>query len=234
MHWTLAIDTSSSYSSATLRSDSNTFSYLSSTSGQHSEELATEIRNLLAKAGVLPSNLTNLICGSGPGSFTGLRIGLSFLKGLAVGRAIPIFMHSSLEALAWGVRTQASIICAIADARRGEVFAGYFLFSNNAIKRIGEESILSFAESEKKLRELSAIHNIEISKSAFVLVDPVEGFPSTSIKICVFTNIASALVDVVNLGANPTYSVNDIASLAPSYLREVAAQTIAERKRSST
>jgi tRNA threonylcarbamoyladenosine biosynthesis protein TsaB len=80
--------------------------------------LLADVEELLVAAGVDPSELTAIVVGTGPGSFTGTRIGLSFARGLALALDLPVAGVSTLDALA------ASIDCAfpIVDARRGEVF----------------------------------------------------------------------------------------------------------------
>lgn len=92
---------------------------------QHSQLLQPQLDALLAEAGVLPGQLDAVICGTGPGSFAGLRIGVGFVKGLALALDLPVLPISSLQALAEGALRDAAIdeaALACIDARMGEVY----------------------------------------------------------------------------------------------------------------
>lgn len=91
----------------------------------HSEQLRVQLDALLAEAGLLPAQLDAVICGVGPGSFAGLRIGVGFVKGLALALDLPVLPVSSLAALAegalHGTATGRQALACI-DARMGEVY----------------------------------------------------------------------------------------------------------------
>ncbi len=97
--------------------------------GRHGEALPGAIDRLLAGAGLSLSDLDGCAVGLGPGSFTGLRVGLATLKGLCYARRLPLAGVSSLRALAAGAAAAAAgdvVFCPLLDARRGEVYAGLF------------------------------------------------------------------------------------------------------------
>lgn len=92
----------------------------------HSELLLPLVSECLAELGLKPGELSAVACGAGPGSFTGLRIGLSTAKGLCFALGLPLVMVSSLEALANRALTgdaQRRPVLAVLDAFRGQVFA---------------------------------------------------------------------------------------------------------------
>lgn len=91
----------------------------------YSERLLGLVEELFVEAGLRPSALGGIACGAGPGSFTGLRIGLSTCKGLCLGTGAPLVMISSLEVLAARAPAGASVLVAF-DAFRGDVYAGLF------------------------------------------------------------------------------------------------------------
>ncbi|HEY0193662.1 MAG TPA: tRNA (adenosine(37)-N6)-threonylcarbamoyltransferase complex dimerization subunit type 1 TsaB [Kofleriaceae bacterium] len=96
------------------------------TSGRGAD-LLVAIDRLCREAGVAPRELDAIAVGAGPGSFTGLRIGMATGKGIAFAAGRPLWAVSSLAALADDARPEhAGVICAVLDARRGEVFAGCF------------------------------------------------------------------------------------------------------------
>lgn len=89
----------------------------------HQERLAPLVRELMIEAGVAFSDLTRIGVTVGPGSFTGLRVGLAFAKGLASALAIPCVGVGALEALAFG---REGFVAAVIDARREQVYVQLF------------------------------------------------------------------------------------------------------------
>lgn len=95
----------------------------------HTERLPAELMAVLHDAGATLQDVERLAVAVGPGSFTGLRVGIATIQGLALARAIPVTPVSTFEALAWHARTAGTPTDAIAawvDAHRGEVFATLF------------------------------------------------------------------------------------------------------------
>jgi len=88
------------------------------------------------------SRLDGVIVAKGPGSFTGLRVGMSAAKGLCQALGIPIIGVSSIEVLASQLPWTDLEICAVVDSRRGEVFAGRFFWRDGRLARRGEEICL--------------------------------------------------------------------------------------------
>ncbi len=110
----------------------------------HSERLMPSIDRLLEDASLKIGDIQGIALGLGPGSFTGLRIGVSTVKGLAYALRIPVVGVSTLEALAYNVPYSSSAICPVLDARKKEVYAA--LFSGNGsgrISRISEDWVIS-------------------------------------------------------------------------------------------
>ena len=95
---------------------------------RHSEALLPAIEFVLANAGLEKQELTRIIVGGGPGSFTGLRISAATAKALATALHIPLFAYSGLAALAAGLAVADRQLCALFDARRAEVYAACYHF----------------------------------------------------------------------------------------------------------
>jgi tRNA threonylcarbamoyl adenosine modification protein YeaZ len=93
--------------------------------GAHSESMLPAIRDLLTRADVAVGHLEGVAVGSGPGSFTGLRVGAALAKGLCFARGLPLYAYSSLSAVVAGVSVEGSA-CAMFDARGGRVFAATY------------------------------------------------------------------------------------------------------------
>ena len=102
----------------------------------HGERLPEEFDRALRAAHVLPSQLDLVAVASGPGAFTGLRIGLAAVQGLAMAAAIPAIGVSALDALAeaagQAAQAEQTAIATWMDASRGEIFAAYYLRSQGA------------------------------------------------------------------------------------------------------
>lgn len=87
------------------------------------ERLLPAVARALEAAGAAPPALARVVCGAGPGSFTSLRIAASVAKGIAAGRALPLFAVSSLALIAAGAPPSAGRCVAVLDALRGECYA---------------------------------------------------------------------------------------------------------------
>lgn len=119
---TLALDTATSTATAALLRDGAVLGE----AALPARELLGAVDRLLAQAGAGPGDLGALVCGIGPGSFTGVRIGLALARGLALGLGVPVAGVSTLAALAAGAEADgagAGQAVAVVDARRKEVFA---------------------------------------------------------------------------------------------------------------
>ena len=94
----------------------------------HSENLLPLIASVVERAGVAAAELDAVAVGAGPGSFTGLRIGLATAKGVAFAAGRPLWVVSSLAALAMDLAevSSANLVVPVLDARRGEIFAGFY------------------------------------------------------------------------------------------------------------
>jgi tRNA threonylcarbamoyladenosine biosynthesis protein TsaB len=125
--WVLALDTTTRGGSAALVQDDRIVVERPGDAARtHTERLPQELAAVLAEAGVSPSAVDLLAVASGPGAFTGLRIGLAAVQGLAVALDRPVAAVSAFEAHAWlalRARPHAAAIGVWLEATRGEVFA---------------------------------------------------------------------------------------------------------------
>jgi len=92
----------------------------------HTVELAPAVQTLFEQADVTPADLTALAVTSGPGSYTGLRIGMSFAKGLALAQSIPLVGIPTLDVIAAGQPQSTDWLCVIIQAGRKRITPGYF------------------------------------------------------------------------------------------------------------
>jgi tRNA threonylcarbamoyl adenosine modification protein YeaZ len=127
----LAIDTSTDFCSIGLSSRGETVAEITWNSGQnHTIELVPKIISLLSQAGDNPQSLTAIFVAKGPGSFNGLRVGVSTAKGLAFALHIPLVGIGTLEVEAYPFASTKLPICPIHNAGRGEIAAALYQQKN--------------------------------------------------------------------------------------------------------
>jgi len=123
----LAIDTSGpTFAAALLKEDTVLTEIFFQTERHHSELLLPGVERMLQEAHVPLPELDLLACTVGPGSFTGIRIGVSTVKGLALAAGKPVVGVSALEALALNAAGFPELICPLLDAKRGQVYTGLY------------------------------------------------------------------------------------------------------------
>lgn len=148
----LAIDTSSVTASAALCEDERLLGEVYVHVPQtHSETLMPAVCELLHRCGTAFSELGLLAVSVGPGSFTGVRIGVAAVKGIAVAHGIPCVGVSSLETTAWNVPFFAGTICAAMDARRNQVYTALFTSSSAGLERLCPDHAIQIEELSEKI-----------------------------------------------------------------------------------
>lgn len=169
-------------------------------SGQKSD-LLVAIDDVCKRAGVAPLELDAIAVGAGPGSFTGLRIGMATAKGIAFASGKPLWAVSSLAALAHG---HPGFVVAVLDARKSEVYAGCYL--DGAL--VGSERVLPPSNVAAWVAELAAARPV-----AYVgdMLAPEVTTPS------------GAAVAWLALAGN---RVDVVTEAAPSYIRKAEAEVM--------
>jgi len=109
----------------------------------HSKHLMEMIHTVLRMSGLTVSDLDGFTVATGPGSFTGLRIGISAVKGLAFASGKPVVGISNLDALAYPFAFLPYLICVLQDARRKEVYCGCYKTEDGVLKKEGEDKVCS-------------------------------------------------------------------------------------------
>ena len=109
----------------------------------HSERLMAMVDRLLKDCGWSVSALDGLAVSIGPGSFTGLRIGIATAKGLALALGLPVAAVPTLDALAWNLPFAGTPVCPLLDARKGEVYLALYRWNTDRMERRSEYLALS-------------------------------------------------------------------------------------------
>jgi len=140
----LAVDTSSKACSCALLRDGVLLGESYCNNGlTHSSTLMVLVENTLRTAGLPFDQVNRLAVSVGPGSYTGLRIGLSAIKGMALAYDTPCVGVSTLLSLAYNMLPFQGVVCAALDARVGQVFAALFSIKNGSVTRLTEDGAMT-------------------------------------------------------------------------------------------
>lgn len=151
----LAIDTASSVSSVAVASEGKLQAEVTVEAGRtHSETLLSHIEGALSFAGVERSALRGVAVSIGPGSFTGLRIGLATAKAIAYGLGIPLVGVSTLAALALAVPVPDVHTLALMDAQKGNAYAGLYEWRAGNLHEVRPVRVAPLAEAIAEAAEL--------------------------------------------------------------------------------
>ena len=121
----------------------------------HSQTLMVMAQDLLAQCGHTPQEVTDVAVAAGPGSFTGVRIGVAAAKGFAWGGEIPCWGVSTLEAMARHLGIFEGHICCCMDARRSQVYNSLFYVNQGILERRSEDRAIALADLKTELESLS-------------------------------------------------------------------------------
>lgn len=221
----LSIDTSSSICGIAVLENKKLLKEVSYNNGlTHSETLMPIIKNTLTELNITLNDIDLIVCDKGPGSFTGIRIGVATSKAFADSLNITQIGISSLETLAYNVKTD-GMICSLIDAKNNNVYVGvfenidgkYILRRNFSTENIND-LLLEFKDSEYTITFVGdgAIHYKETILSALpnksIFVD------SNDLSAC---NLA--------LAGLSHFNNEDIPDVMPLYLRKPQAERMLEK-----
>ena len=151
----LAFETSAKAASVALLEDGKLLGESYQNTGlTHSQTLMVMAENLLSQCGKTVADVTAAAVAAGPGSFTGVRIGVAAAKGFAWGREIPCYGVSTLEAMALSLGVYQGYVCPCMDARRSQVYNALFYVNQGAPERVSEDRAISLAELGTELKSL--------------------------------------------------------------------------------
>lgn len=123
----LAIDTATDVCGIGLLLEGDRWFECASKAGlNHASFLSEGVHRILTDAGIAPSDLDLIVCSRGPGSFTGLRIGMATAKGLGAGAGVPLVSVPTLDAMAFGLEWAGAAVVPVVDAKKNRVFAAAY------------------------------------------------------------------------------------------------------------
>lgn len=228
----LALDTTTPTASAAVWNDGVLQGQYTIQTNTHSTTVLPMMESLLANLSLTVPDLDAMAVSVGPGSFTGVRIGVATIKGLAFSHKIPCIGVSALEVLAWNLIGFKGILCPVINARRGHVYSA--LFEADGVHkpvRLTEDDLISVADLSEKLKQMDQTvyaagdgyamltANTEIDKLA--CTPEFLRYPSGFAVAC-------AAYDIYKSATDP--SVFTEAALAPVYLRKSQAEREREER----
>ena len=143
----LAVDSSALTATVAVLKDGEIKGEMSFTTAlTHSETIMPMVDEVLHKSGLTINDIDLFACSEGPGSFTGLRIGIGTVKGLAYGLGKKVCGISTLESLAYNISYTDMLIAPIMDARRGQVYNALYKYEDGKLVTVCEPMALSVEE----------------------------------------------------------------------------------------
>lgn len=227
----LALDTATLVSSVALASRDRLLAELTlQVSKTHSERLMPNIEELLSMAGLGRHELEAVAVSIGPGSFTGLRIGLATAKALAYALNIPLVGVPTLAALAYGCPVPGALLAPTMDAQKGNIYFALYRWQNGVLAEIAPPG---FRASEAVAGELAAS-----GEPVLILGEAVELYPDTfqrpglslapaHIAMPRAASVAFLGFDLLAAGVR-----HDAMALEPLYIRRSEAEELWEKRHS--
>ena len=220
----LGIDTSTSCGAVGLIDDGEVISdYLLNLPVTHSERLLEAIEFVLREARCSIKDVDGWAVSLGPGSFTGLRIGVSTVKGLAFATGKPVAGVSILDVLASQIAPTSHLICPILDARKKEVYTAFYRYrEDNSLERQTDYSALRPEDLVKKIREQTIFLGDGVrTYRAFLIqsLGSVAIFPSSPFHLSHGSMVAKLGFELLKKGKSL-----DVSAFSPIYIRPSEAE----------
>jgi len=219
----LAVDTSGLGCSVALTDNTELIADVNLRNNEtHSKHLMGVIQDVLRISGKEMDAIDGFAISHGPGSFTGLRIGLSTVKGLSMATGKPIVGISSLDALAYGVHYPDCRLCAMIDARKDEVFTANYILENGTLKKTSEENLLGHGELCIDIHEETVFFGSGAVRYRDIITDRMGQsaiFPPEAFHDVYAKNVAILGHDVMKNQKNENW-----AEIVPCYIRKSDAE----------
>ncbi len=216
----LAFESSARAAGVAVLSDGQLLGEMFLNSGlTHSRTLLQMAENLMTTCGMTTADVDAVAAAAGPGSFTGVRIGVAAAKGFAWGAQLPLYGVSTLEAMVRGAAMCDGVYCACMDARRAQVYNALFRVTGGALHRLCPDRAISIDDLYEDVK------NVE--KNVFLVGDGallcyntlLERLPELSLLPEHLRQQRAAGVALAAQAAMDAGQTADAAALSPNYLR---------------
>lgn len=151
----LAFETSAKAASVALMDENKLLGESYQNTGlTHSQTLMVMAEDLLKQCGKTVTDVTAVAVAEGPGSFTGVRIGVAAAKGFAWGGELPCYGVSTLEAMAQSLGAWQGYVCPCMDARRSQVYNALFYVNHGKLERVSPDRAIALSELAEEIKNL--------------------------------------------------------------------------------
>ena len=218
---TLAFDSVARIASVALCDGEKVLAQYSIDNGMTQSELLLPMaESILASVGLSFSDVSLYACTTGPGSFTGVRIGVSLIKGLAFGKGVPCVSVSSLDSLAENAAGLSGVIVPVMDARRSQVYCAIFESDGENLTRASEDMAIPLSTLAELLQKYKDRPIYLIGDGYGVATAALEGLGISLFKTPEGIRLQSA-ASCAKVAYRMYKSGNTVADteLAPTYLR---------------
>jgi tRNA threonylcarbamoyladenosine biosynthesis protein TsaB len=185
----------------------------------HAEVLLPALERLFLLTGLTTERIDLLACTTGPGSFTGVRIGVSTIKGLALATGKPIVGVSTLEALAMNAFPSRRLICPLLDARKNEVYAGLYRMGPDGLpEAVAPDRLTNIGFLVKTLAD----EEVDFVGEAAVLYQQQiseEGVRGSVLQTCRCCRLNASAVGLIGFHRYQHGRTEDPLTFSPRYLR---------------
>jgi len=194
--------------------------------GNHAEIVLPLIQSILAQGQISLTALAGLAVSIGPGSFTGLRIALATVKGIAYEWGLPVVGVSTLHANAARVKNHEGIVASLLDARKREVYAAIFLRQRQTLTLVSAERVCSIDAAIEAIRQAGDASPLVVGDGAKAYEPMLVNAFGTAVRICPGDEFGSVAAEVAALSWRrfADHASDDLAALAPVYLRSSEAE----------
>lgn len=221
----LALDTSAQAASAAVVKDGYLTGEITIRNGKtHSQKVIPMINSLLKMLDYKPDDLDLLSVANGPGSFTGLRIGVVTIKAMAYALNIPVVEVSTLMALACTVNEPDGLICPVMDARNRQVYTGLYKINEESVSILQEDSGMGIEELVGILKNYDVpIHFVGDAVPLYEDYIKEQGINARFASDDIFTHRAATVAHLAWL-MQKDGKVTDAFNVVPNYLRKSQAE----------
>lgn len=227
----LAVDTSATAASVAVAEENKLIGEFSiNTVLTHSQTLMPMVDELLKNTGLSVNDIDAAAVNAGPGSFTGVRIGVAAVKGIAFPKNLPCVSVSTLESMAYNMLGNDCIVCSVMDARCSQVYNALFRVKGCTVTRMTDDRALSLTDLKNELQNIN--EKVVLVGDGAVLCSKFLGEELENIMLAPFNNriqtassVAYAAFEKINNGE--TVKVDE---LMPVYLRLPQAQRELNKK----
>ncbi len=226
----LGIETSSVVSSVAVMNESQLIGEITIQAGlTHSEQLVPHIQTLLEMTNIKHSDLKGIVVVSGPGSFTGLRIGMGTAKAMAYALRIPLYGVMTMDGLARNIPYTTDMICTVIDAQKKHVYAAFYTYEGSKLTMIEEPFVVEAAALVNRLQSqqkrvvfvgdgIKRIAPLVEGDRNLIISDPIYRIPRAS----------SLLLSARTMIADGESS--DPMTMVPHYIRRSEAEVLWDEK----